>query len=180
MRPRFLFFLVAQVLYTMQAWSQETVDAGNERESTLLLVRLGKRDIILPLSSIEWGTPDGWSITSRYIHSFGEDTDQKTWLHNLTMTLSPGSGGGRFGFGYQLVFVPPPLPETAVFGEARLVLLRTWGEPLDFPVNQTFAGVEFRLSPVAMINGGVGYYRQLANPTDTSASFWGFHIGIGF
>ena len=56
-------------------------------------------DALLPITSIEWGAPDRWSFTSRYIHMFQSDRDHKRVLHSFTATVGPGQAGGRIGVG---------------------------------------------------------------------------------
>lgn len=139
---------------------------------------LSKDDILLPLTSVEWGVPDRWSVTARYIHLFTKDRDRKNgpvWIHGFTATLSPGTDGGRLGLGYSGVH----RGRVPVLPEARLVLLRTWGHPLQTQAGRNFLGPELRLSVVGVANGGVGWYRALSTAHGPRETFWGFHLGFG-
>ncbi|UCC79300.1 MAG: hypothetical protein JSW64_13660 [Candidatus Zixiibacteriota bacterium] len=141
--------------------------------------RLSERDIILPITSIEWGSPDRWSITSRYIRELDERKEKRTWHNNLSVSISPGISGGRIGFGYLGLFDPQSMSDFGVFFEARAVLLRTWGNPLSTSPNRTFWGGELRVALSFLLNLGVGYYKQLSNSDGLKDSFYGFHIGVG-
>lgn len=143
------------------------------------MLQLSDQDVILPISSIEWGTPDRWFITSRYVHMFEKDRDNKTWLNSLTITLSPGIAGGRFAIGYQGILPSRSMPDFAVLSEVRAVLLRTWGNPLSTIQNRTFVGAEFRIGLSWMLNLGIGYYTQISASNSDHEQFYGFHIGLG-
>jgi hypothetical protein len=150
----------------------------------LLMPYQGDQDVVLTVSSIEWGAPDRWSFTARYLHMFDRkaERDAKPWLNNLAVTLSPGTAGGRLGIGYQGVYTPDkPTPgsDFALLIEARAVLLRTWGRPLSARAGCTFAGGEVRISLQGGVVVGVGYYRQASDTVDDRDSFWGYHVGIG-
>lgn len=173
----YLFFLFAHPVY-----SQESEQTTKQKKSSgsRLDTRLNDQDVILPISSIEWGTPDRWSFTSRYIHMFEKDRDNKTWLNNLSITLSPGTAGGRFAIGYQGILSPRSIPEDIdIFSESRVVLLRTWGNPLSTITNRTFVGAEIRGSLSFLINIGIGYYKQISNSNSRREHFYGLHVGFG-
>ena len=164
----------------LPAWGQETTPTPEKRHHRSWM-DLTDRDTFVPVTSVEWGTPDRWSVTTRYIHFFEKERDNKTWLNEFTVTLSPGTGGGRLGIGYQGIFLPDlaSKPDWAMFIEARGVLLRTWGNPLETEANRTFAGAEIRFSPAFFCNIGVGYYWQISAFDGPRDAFWGYHVGIG-
>jgi len=165
---------------TSSARSQEEGSAPERKSGgSALAVELSPDDVLLPVTSIEWGVPDRWSFTARYLHMFGEDRDNKSFLNNFTLSLSPGTAGGRLGIGWQAIFGLKGRPDVAFFTEARAVLLRTWGNPLETEPNRTFAGAELRGAIVFILNLGVGYYRQISSHQGPADSFWGYHIGIG-
>lgn len=172
----FLLFLFAHPV-----WSQDSLQTAKQKKSPppRLMFKLSDQDVILPISSIEWGTPDRWSVTSRYVHMFEKDRGNKTWLNNLSITLSPGISGGRFAIGYQGIFSPRSMPDFGIISEARVVLLRTWGNPLSALSNRTFVGAEFRISLSFLINLGIGYFTQISGSKSDREQFYGFHIGIG-
>jgi hypothetical protein len=153
---------------------------GTARHSRILPYA-GDQDVILSVSSIEWGSPDRWSFTSRYVHMFEKEADRNTrpWLNSLTVTLSPGTGGGRFGVGYQGIFSPKHGVKITLLNEARVVLLRTWGRPLATAADRTFVGAEIRSSLTGVVNLGAGRYWPISGNDDRQDSFWGFHVGIG-
>ncbi|MCP4143814.1 MAG: hypothetical protein GY752_00870 [bacterium] len=167
----FLLLLVANPV-----WSQD----ANQQESkkTWLLYELSEKDLILPVTSVEWGAPDRWSFTSRYFHKFGKARHVSGWRHHLGATLSPGTDGGRLGIGYTGLFTIESKPDFAFFTEARAVLLRTWGNPLSTDPNHTFVGAELRVS-VVLINLGVGYYKHISDSNVDLDDFIGFHVGFG-
>lgn len=172
----FLIFLFANPV-----WSQESEQTAKQKKSTRsrLMLQLSDQDVILPISSIEWGTPDRWSITSRYVHMFEKERNNKTWLNNLSITFSTGTAGGRFTIGYQSILSPKSMPDFAIFSEARVVLLRTWGNPLSIDSNRTFVGAEIRSSLSGMINLGIGYFTQLSVSNSRREYIYGLHVGIG-
>lgn len=150
----------------------------------LLMPYQGDQDVVLTVSSVEWGAPDRWSFTTRYVHMFERkaERDTKPWLNNLSVTLAPGTAGGRLGIGYQGIYSPKkskPESDFSLLGEARAVLLRTWGQPLVAGADRTFVGGEVRASLVGAVNVGVGYYRRVSGTTAGRDSFWGYHVGIG-
>jgi len=168
-------------LFAHPVWSQESEQTAMQKKSksSWLIPHLSDQDVFLPISSIEWGTPDRWSITSRYVHMFEKDRDNKTWLNNLSITLSPGTAGGRFAIGYQGILSPRSMPDFAVLSEARVVLLRTWGNPLSTVTNRTFVGAEIRSSLSVMINLGIGYFTQISVPNGRREHCYGLHVGFG-
>ncbi len=168
-------------LFAHPVWSQESEQSTKQKKSGggRGMLQLSDQDVILPITSIEWGSPDRWSITSRYVHMFQTDRDNKTWLHNLSISLSPGISGGRLGIGYQGIFSPRSMPDFGIFSEARVVLLRTWGNPLSTVPNCTFIGAEIRSSLSFLINLGIGYYTQISCSNSDQEKFYGFHVGLG-
>jgi hypothetical protein len=165
------------LLLSAPAWCwTRTADRDGPMLRRLLLLHQGEHDIVLSVSSIEWGAPDRWSFTSRYVHMFDPKAvrDHKLWLHNLTVTAIPGTSGGRLGIGYQNVF-----SRLALLSEARVVLLRTWGRPLVTGLDRTFVGAEVRTSLTGVVNVGTGYYQPVSGDDGDRDGFWGFHVGIG-
>lgn len=164
---------------TLPAWSQEEAPPAKKRRPVQLMKRLGPQDVLAPITSIEWGTPDRWSFTTRYIHMFDKERDYLRWRNNFTVTLSPGTDGGRFGIGYQGITFPKGKTDFEIFTEARAVLLHTWGNPLETKANRTFVGAEIRGALFVICNIGVGWYRQISSHEGRPDSFWGFHVGFG-
>lgn len=174
-------FTISLILFVNPAWSEDPPGAGKQESphKRWSLRKLSEQDVILPVSSIEWGSPDRWSFTSRYIHMFEKDRDGKTWLNNATIALSPGWTGGRLSMGYQGIYSSAVHRDFGVISELRFVLLKTWGKPLDASPDSLFYGIEFRVS-VTFFNLGLGFYTDTATDTDDNReSFYGFHIGLG-
>jgi len=163
------------------AWGQDTGHSSPTKKppNRQGIITLSKRDIILPITSIEWGNPDRWSITARYIRKLDTKIEKQTWHNNLSVSISPGISGGRIGFGYLGLFDPQTVRDFGIFYEARIVLLRTWWNPLSTSSNRTFWGGELRVALSFILNLGIGYYKQISNSHDPKDDFWGFHIGIG-
>ncbi|UCF64009.1 MAG: hypothetical protein JSW33_15820 [bacterium] len=157
--------------------SQESEKKGRPNQG--LVFRLSEQDVILPITAIEWGYPDRWSFTSRYIHGFHKEKKRRMWDHNLGVFLSPGLSGGRLGIGYLGIYSPASLREFALFSELRGILLRTWGNPLSVNPNETFWGAELKICISWLLNASVGYYLPIKNSTKNTDSFLGFHVGIG-
>ncbi len=175
------FSITGLVLFVLAlpAWSQEQQSASPKKEHRSW-IHLSDQDKFVPVTSLEWGTPDRWSLTARYVHFFEKDRDTRKWLNSLTVVLSPGTAGGRLGVGYQGTATHvASKPDWAMFIEARAVLLRTWSNPLETKANRTFIGAEIRFAPAVLFNIGGGYYWQLSPSDGSRDSFWGFHVGIG-
>jgi hypothetical protein len=182
---RFTGMILFLLVVAAPAWGwTRTETSGGPRLRKLLLHQPSDQDVILTISSIEWGAPDRWSFTSRYVHMFEKKAvrDVKPWLNNLSVTLSPGISGGRLGVGY----VGIGGPKGGWFGsglpiifESRAVLLRTWGNPLVTATDRTCAGVELRLGFTGLVNVGGGYYRRISAPDSRPDGFWGLHAGVG-
>jgi hypothetical protein len=171
----FLLLLIANPV-----WSQDAGQNANEQETKKLrlVFELSEKDFIFPVTSIEWGAPDRWSFTSRYFHMFGKARHVSGWRHILGATLSPGTDGGRLGAGYSGFLTLESKPDFTFITEARVVLLRTWGNPLFTDPNHTFVGAELRVS-IVLINLGAGYYKHISDSNVDLDDFIGFHVGFG-
>ncbi|TFH00880.1 MAG: hypothetical protein E4H13_06320 [Calditrichales bacterium] len=184
MNFRFIFHIMYTVLllflfaYPVCSQESDKTDKTKKSSDSRLMFPLSDQDIILPITSIEWGIPDRWSITSRYVHMFEKDRDNKTWLNNGSIALSLGTAGGRFAIGYQGIYSPKSMQDFAIISEARLVLLRTWGNPLSITSKSSFIGAEIRTS-LYFFNVGIGYYKQITNLNGVQEDFYGFHAGVG-
>ena len=166
------------MLFTNTILSQESEQPVKKRESrnSWIMLHLSDQDVILTLSSIEWGTPDRWSITSRYIHGFEKERKRITWRNSVGISLSPGLSGGRLGVGYLGIYSPASMKALALISELRGVLLRTWGNPLSTSTNSTLVGAEVKICLSWLINVSAGYYSPITS--ENIKSFWGFHFGI--
>lgn len=176
--PYAIFFLF---FFAHTVWSQSSVQTEKQKKAQgpRLMLRLSDQDVFLPISSIEWGTPDRWSVTSRYTHMFDKNRSGKTLLNNFIITFSPGIAGGRFAIGYQSILSPGSIPDFTILSEARIVLLRTWGNPLSAAANRTFVGAEIRSSLAGIVNLGVGYFTQISYSNGRRKHFYGLHVGFG-
>ena len=140
--------------------------------------KLTDRDVILPITSIEWGEPDRWSFTARYIHMFGHTKNKEVWKNNLGISISPGWSGGRAGIDYIGIYSPKNMSgEFALFTQFRGVLLRTWGNPLTATPDVTYAGAEVKFCISFLLDLGAGYYYPISG--NNKEPFIGFHIGVG-
>lgn len=174
-----LLLLVAGLLILLAAAAPAQADESSDaREgSGRGFRRIGSRDILLPITSVEWGTPDRWSFTSRYIHELHDERGAPV-QHGIGVTVSPGTAGGRLGAGYHLLIVPD-VGEYAFLIECRGVLLRTWGNPLETGPGRTLAGAELRGSLMPFCNVGVGCYWQVSPEGGPSDPIVGMHFGLG-
>jgi hypothetical protein len=164
------------------AWGWTRTQTGREPLlQRLLLVHQGEHVVVLSISSIEWGTPDRWSFTSRCVYMFGSEyaRNHARWINFVALTASPGLDGGRVGLGYQFIPCLRRHSELGVIGEARAVLLRTWGNPLVVSPNRTFAGAELRASLSGFLNAGAGWYGRVQGGEGGRDHFWGVHLGVG-
>ena len=143
------------------------------------MMRLSPRDVLLPITSVEWGTPDRWSFTSRYVHGFEDHRGHVPRRDHITVTLSPGTAGGRLGVGYYGLFELKDKRDLIIVIESRAVLLRTWGSPLETEADRTFAGIELRGGIGPFCNVGVGWYRQVSSSDGETYLIIGVHLGIG-
>lgn len=160
------------------ARGQDTEPEPGPRRS-LLGGRLGEHDVYVTVSSVQWGAPDRWSFTTRWIHELTRIRQPGEKGHNLSVSLSPGTDVGRLGLGYMMILTNdhPRFHELALFLETRAVLLRTWDHPLGAAPDRTYAGLEARAS-ITFVFVGAGYYRNVSSSTGT-ASLWSVHVGIG-
>jgi len=136
--------------------AQDIPDPGTDPSSEPMMARVGSRLVLLPITSLEWGVPDRWSFTSRGVLELNQARDGAMFHHNLSLSLSPGTAGGRLSLGY-LMLVDFPDRDLAFFFEPRAVLLRTWGHPLKAEPDRTLTGFEFRASLGGVFNVGVGW-----------------------
>lgn len=174
-----ILFAVLCMIVPAVVTCQETATDAKRSHPVRLAWSLGPDDVLLPITSVEWGVPDRWSFTARYVHMFTRDRDHQPRLDNLTIALIPGTDGGRLTVGYQGIFKVPGMKEASCFIEPRAVLLRTWGNPLATEPNLTFAGAEVRAAWAPLACLGIGYYRQISSPEGRTDSFWGVHFGFG-
>jgi hypothetical protein len=147
--------------------------ARPDPERRILVERLGEQDVLVFVSTLEWGTPDRWSVTGRYVHEFERERNGRTWLNNASLALSPGTDGGRVSVGYLSVWSPFAEREFALLNEIRAVLVRTWSNPLATDPNLTLFGAELR-SSTGFLCASIGCYA-----TGGRAPLWGFHVGLG-
>jgi|GEM_PF-3766800 len=138
-----------------------------------LFVRINESDTWIPLSGIEYGAPQGWSLSSTYVHYLGGDLTTSDRQYALAVTVSPGSDGARINAGLAAYGIGHAL----VVAELDLAVLRTWGDPVIADSHSTYVGVEAKLS--MLLGGAVGYYRRVghdaAGHTD---SFFGVRYRI--
>lgn len=181
----FVALCLAVVTCALPALAQGKDESGKNKKPVRSLFSPTPDDFFLPVTSIEWGMPDRFSLTARYIHMFDDASvrDHKPSLNNFTVTVIPGISGGRLGIGYENVYdfkkrTSHPV-ELAFLSEARVVALRTWGSPLVTQPNRTFIGGELRTSLGGVANISIGYYSPLANRSTGTAAFWGLHTGFG-
>jgi hypothetical protein len=174
----FLLFICANNLF-----SQETEEKNEpiKRPNQRFIFRLSEQDVIMPITSIEWGYPDRWSFTMRYIHSFHKERKRRIWHHGVGISLHPGWSGGRLGFNYSVIYSPPSpsLREFAIFIHLNATLLRTWGNPLTAITNTTYAGPELKIGISWLFNVTAGYYLPISNSAENPKPFWGLHFGVG-
>jgi hypothetical protein len=181
-RPRALFLacIVLLSLCLMEpAAGQDAQGDESSKEKKRSFCRLSPSDLILPITSIEFGVPDRWSMTARYIHQFDPCPGHIPRRDNFCVTLSPGLSGGRLGLGYEAIFTWEDEHDLAVFFEARAVLLRTWGNPLVALPDENYIGVEVRGAYIFLCNIGVGWYKQISSFDGEADTFVGVHLGVG-
>ena len=174
-RALLLLFLLVCV---SNIFGEEPIRKKHSGKGRFFLIELSEQDKILPIILIEWGKPDRWSFTSRYIHDFHKERTSIPWRNNAGIFFSPGVSGGRLGVNYLGIYSPSSksLQGTGFLSEIRAVLLRTWGNPLITNPDTTFAGGEIKLS-FFVFNISAGFYSPITN--ETTKSFWGFHLGLG-
>ena len=175
-----LAFVMCIIGISVPALCQEAaLKQSEEHHGSVLAAKLGPDDVILPVTAVEWGTPDRWSLTARYILMFTRDRDHRSRIDSVTAALIPGTDGARLTAGYQGIFKVFGMKDAALFVEPRAVLLRTWGHPLRTKPDRTFAGAEMNLSTGFFGGLGAGWYRQISSHEGRPDSFWGIHIGFG-
>ncbi|MBN1995945.1 hypothetical protein JW935_00235 [candidate division KSB1 bacterium] len=177
---KLLYAVILFLLFTHPVWCQDSGQPEKQKKSAppRLMLQLGDQDVILPITSIEWGIPDRWSFTSRYVHLFEKERDDKTWLNVCSISLCPGTAGGRFGISYLGLLSPKSMRDFALITETRMVLLRTWGNPLTALPNHTYAGAELRMS-IGWLNLCFGYYSDAPVSGNGRDKLYGFHFGLG-
>ncbi|HHE64807.1 MAG TPA: hypothetical protein ENL09_02180 [Bacteroidetes bacterium] len=175
-----ILFLFLLLFCANTIFGEESKEKKQTGMGKFFLIELSEQDKILPIILIEWGQPDRWSFTSRYIHDFHKEKTSIPWRNNAGIFLSPGISGGRLGISYLGIYTPSSesLQGTGLLSEIRAVMLRTWGNPLSTSSDTTFAGAEIKLS-FFVFNISAGYYSPLAIGKEDVSSFFGFHFGIG-
>ncbi len=175
---RFLVYMIAVLILSAalsgKAEGEENQSVNKKKQS---LFRLTENDIILPLTSIEWGVPDRWSFTSRYIHSFGDQKKKTSWKNGAGLSLSPGWSGGRIGVDYIGIYLREDMKDFALFTQFRGTILRTWGNPLSAEADETYLGAEVKFCISWLLDIGAGYYYPLSDKD--GEPFFGFHFGVG-
>lgn len=173
--------IVLILLGTGSVFCQETEPTEKAKKNPKRnFFRLSEQDVILPITSIEWGQPDRWSFTARYIHMFGDEKKKTIWKNNVGLSISPGWSGGRFGVDYIGIFCPEYLSGGYdMFAQLRGVILRTWGNPLVARTDNTYVGAELKICITWLLDLGVGYYYPVTDTGDNVEPFYGFHLGIG-
>ena len=178
--------LLILFLLVNPTWGQDSEPDEQQRKSKNRQgwLRISDRVLLLPITAVEWGTPDRWSFSSLLIYRAwavdDEEESKKTWHHNFHTSLSPGLSGGRIGIGYGLIFDPPEWRDFGIVSSYRAVLLRSWGNPLFASPDRTYAGAEFKVSLSFLFSVSVGYYSQISDSgDDEKEQFWGFHCGVG-
>jgi hypothetical protein len=159
--------------------AQTTPDSDEKAPSPGLSFRLSNQDVLLPITSIEWGLPDRWSFTTRYVHEFDISRKPMARRDNFTIICSPATAGMRFGMGYQAIFNQLSGQSFLTFFEARAVALYSWGTPYSAPTHVTFLGGELRCVFFIVFNVGIGYYVPASSSSSNDDALWGFHIGLG-
>lgn len=165
------------------AWSQEAARARKPKTGIARFLSPTDQDVFLPVTTVEWGSPDRWSFSARYVHMFQKERDHVRVLHNITVTLSPGTAGGRVGAGYENIFhvrnSRPGREGLTLLSEAKVVALRTWGAPISTDAGQKFIGGELHTSLAGVVNVGVGYYAPRSTAPGHPKAFVGLHVGVG-
>jgi len=171
---------------TTPAWSQQSPHAPRRKSGLSRIFFPTDQDVLMPVMSVEWGVPDRWSVTSRYIHMFQKNRDHKPTLHNMTVSVAPGTAGTRVGLGYENIHgfgnartASGASGGIVLLSEARVVMLRTWGSPLHAAAHQRFIGGELRTSLTGVVNIGVGYYKARSPAPGDTRALWGVHVGVG-
>ncbi len=174
-------FLLFVSLNTVFCQEREKDKEPKKRPNQGLVFRLSEQDVIIPITSIEWGHPDRWSFTMRYMHSFHKERKRRIWHQGVGISLHPGWSGGRLAFNYSVIYSPPSpsLREFAVFIHLNATFLRTWGNPLTAITNTTYAGPELKIGVSWVLNVTLGYYSPISNADNNPEPFWGFHFGVG-
>ena len=169
------------LLCTVSVFAQETEPTEKAKNNPKRqFFKVTERDVILPITSIEWGEPDRWSFTARYIHMFGDTKNKEVWKNNVGISVSPGWSGGRVGIDYIGIYSPEVLSgEFAMFFQLRGVVLQTWGNPLVAVTDNTYVGAELKICLTWLLDMGVGYYYPVTDTGDNVEAFYGFHFGIG-
>lgn len=162
------------------AWSQGAARTRKPKTGIARFFFPTDQDVFLPVTTVEWGVPDRWSFSARYIHMFQKERDHVRVLHNVTVTLTPGTAGGRMGVGYENIFnTRTNRPGMTLLSEAKVVVLRSWGDPISTDAGRTFIGGELHTSLHGVVNIGVGYYAPHSTGDGRPKAFWGVHFGVG-
>jgi hypothetical protein len=145
------------------------------RQQVRLFWAVGDDSWVLPLASIQWGQPERWAFTSRYVHRL---TDLAAGhLLFTSAAVSPGAAGGRLSLGLLGIVSSPDLPDLR--WETSATLLRTWGHPLDAVANTTYTGLEVVGGLLPFPSLTVGRYWPVPAPRRAAPPVWGFRVGIG-
>ena len=150
-----------------------SADGGPPAWVGKLFVRINESDTWIPLSGIEYGAPQGRSLSSTYVHYLSGDLTNSSRQYALAVTASPGSDGARLSAGLAAYGIGHAL----VVAELDLAVLRTWGDPVIAHSHSTYVGVEAKLS--MLLGGAVGYYRRVGHDeAGRKDSFFGVRYRI--
>lgn len=129
------------------------------------------------LCGVEYATPTGFGITSKYIHQFPDSNGGRRTHPYLAVTLTTGADGARLALGYGAM-----LAGTSFFsgGEFKATVIRTWRSPGRTEANRTLAGPEVRGMFFSFLSLGAGYYWEISPQGPKRDAFLGVQVGLGF
>jgi hypothetical protein len=144
----------------------------------IILHKFSDDDVSILITSIEWGVPDRWSFTSRYVHMFTQNRDTQSLINNFTATISPGIDALRISAGYQAILTKRFWIGVDLLNELRFTWMHTWNKPIIALKNENYGGIELRSSFTGLLNMGFGYFLPLSS-SSKSGSLICIHAGVG-
>lgn len=164
MTPRLCVGAVALLCSPALAAAQDTASVEVRQPASVH----HRRDVALrPVLGLHVGGPQRLAVAVGVQRAVSSGVDGYSARF---LALEAGRGGGKLALGLA--------SGTALtFGQVRVVVLRTWGEPRELTVDQTYGGLELRVNIAVTL--GVGAYVRVAGAAPGDTRMLAATVGVG-